>query len=79
MGDRIAQLGFEKIKTPKIKEVNELEGTDQGRKGYGSIGISAGIKENHNTSTQGQSVTTQDFKIGPDNKEANKPSQLSQA
>ena len=28
MGDRIAQLIFEKIKTPKIKETNELEGTN---------------------------------------------------
>ena len=44
MGDRIAQLVFEKIKTPEIKEVTELEGTDRGSKGYGSIGISARIK-----------------------------------
>ena len=28
MGDRIAQLIFEKIKTPMIKEMNELEGAD---------------------------------------------------
>ena len=38
MGDRIAQLIFEKIKTPKIKETNELEGTDRGVGGYGSTG-----------------------------------------
>ena len=30
MGDRIAQLIFEKIKTPIVKEMNELEGTDRG-------------------------------------------------
>ena len=45
MGDRIAQLVFEKIKTPEIKEVTELEGTDRGSKGYGSSGISAGMNE----------------------------------
>ena len=28
MGDRIAQLIFEKIKTPEIKEINNLEGAD---------------------------------------------------
>ena len=36
MGDRIAQLIFEKIKTPTIKEADDLEGTDRGAKGYGS-------------------------------------------
>ena len=36
MGDRIAQLIFEKIKTPKIKELEELDGTDRGASGYGS-------------------------------------------
>ena len=41
MGDRIAQLIFEKIKTPKIKETNELEGTDRGVGGYGSTGTKA--------------------------------------
>ena len=38
MGDRIAQLIFEKIKTPTIKELDELGGTDRGAKGYGSTG-----------------------------------------
>ena len=41
MGDKIAQLIFEKIKTPEIKEVNELEETGRGSKGYGSTGLSA--------------------------------------
>ena len=36
MGDRIAQLIFEKIKTPEIKEMNDLEGTDRGTGGYGN-------------------------------------------
>ena len=30
MGDRIAQLIFEKIETPIVKEMNDLEGTDRG-------------------------------------------------
>ena len=30
MGDRIAQLIFEKIKTLEIKETDDLEGTDRG-------------------------------------------------
>ena len=32
MGNKIAQLFFEKIKTPAIKEVNILEDTDWGIK-----------------------------------------------
>ena len=32
MGDRIAQLIFEKIKTPIVKETNDLEGNDRGKK-----------------------------------------------
>ena len=39
MGDKIAQLIFERINTPEIKETNELEGTGRGEKGYGSTGI----------------------------------------
>ena len=45
MGDRIAQLIFEKIKTPLIKEMNELGDTDRGNKGYGSSGMSTAINE----------------------------------
>ena len=41
MGDRIAQLIFEKINTPGIKETNDLKGTGRGEKGYGSMGSSA--------------------------------------
>ena len=74
MGDRIAQLVFEKIKTPEIKEVDELEGTDRGSKGYGSSGISAGINENHN-----KSVEAQDVKTGQKRNQVTKPSNLAQA
>ena len=40
MGNKIARLIFEKIKTPILKEVNDLEATRRGNKGYGSTGIS---------------------------------------
>ena len=39
MGDKIAQLIFEKIKTPELKETNELGETGRGISGYGSTGI----------------------------------------
>ena len=42
MGDKIVQLIFETIKTPVIKETNELKGTERGDKGYGNTGISVG-------------------------------------
>ena len=54
MGDRIAQLIFEKIKTPKIKEVEELGESGRGEHGYGSTGVSAG-KTNEN-----QAIKTND-------------------
>ena len=39
MGDKVAQLIFEKIKTPVIKEVDSLEETDRGNKGVGSTRV----------------------------------------
>ena len=45
MGDRIAQLIFEKIKTPEIKEMDDLEGTDRGASGYGSTGTNVVQKQ----------------------------------
>ena len=39
MGDRIAQLIFAKIKTPIVKEMNELDGTDRGVGSYSSTRI----------------------------------------
>ena len=41
MGDRIVQLIFEKIKTHKIKETNELEGTGRGTGSYGNTSVNA--------------------------------------
>ena len=41
MGDRIAQLVIEKIKTPQVKELVSLEDTDRGTKGFGSTGQNA--------------------------------------
>ena len=54
MGDKIAQLIFERINTPEIKETNELEETGQGEKGYGSTGVSqnAEIKTKPSDSTE---------------------------
>ena len=45
MGDRIAQIIFEKLKTPSVKEMNELGDTDRGNKGYGSSRVNAGEDE----------------------------------
>ena len=53
MGDRIAQLIFEKIKTPEIKEVSSLEEFGRGEQGYGSMGTSA------NKSSPNQDIKTQ--------------------
>ena len=46
MGERIAQLIFEKINTPQIKEVKSLEETRRGNSGYGSTGMNEGSKTN---------------------------------
>ena len=37
-GDRIAQLIIEKISSPEVKEVNELDDTARGDGGFGSTG-----------------------------------------
>eukprot|EP00730_Choanoeca_flexa_P011261 TRINITY_DN24216_c0_g1_i1.p1 TRINITY_DN24216_c0_g1~~TRINITY_DN24216_c0_g1_i1.p1 ORF type:complete len:159 (+),score=25.68 TRINITY_DN24216_c0_g1_i1:43-477(+) len=37
-GDRIAQLVLERIITPKVQEVEELDDTDRGAGGFGSTG-----------------------------------------
>ena len=46
MGDRIALLIFEKMKTPQIKEAESLEETRRGNSGYGSTGMNEGSKTN---------------------------------
>lgn len=38
-GDRIAQLILEKISTPEVVEVEDLDETERGEKGYGSTGV----------------------------------------
>ena len=53
VGNRIAQLIFEKIKTPEIKEMSSLEESGRGEQGYCSIGIGA------NKSSPNQDVKTQ--------------------
>ena len=59
MGDKIAQLTFEKIKTPAVlKEVDSSEETDRGNKGFGSTGI-----KTTSESESVQSVTTKQFKM----------------
>ena len=45
MGDKIVQLIFERIKTPELKETNELEETGRGSSGYGSAGVSTNKTE----------------------------------
>ena len=39
MGDRIAQLILEKIDTPPVKEVHDLDDTVRGSGGFGSTGV----------------------------------------
>ena len=39
-GDRIAQLIIEKIETPDVEEVTDLDVTDRGAGGFGSTGVS---------------------------------------
>ena len=51
MGDKVAQLIFEKIKTPKVVETDSLEETGRGDRGYGSTGIQSTEKEPRDQST----------------------------
>lgn len=39
-GDRVAQLILEKIATPDVVEVDDLDETDRGAGGFGSTGVS---------------------------------------
>ena len=45
MGDKVAQLIFEKIKTPVVVETDSLEETERGDRGYGITGIQSTEKE----------------------------------
>ena len=73
MGDKIAQLVFEKIKTPTIKETNELDGTGRGDSGYGSAGINSESKTNQDIkrSDSDQSVMTKTQGMNEDNQKQN--------
>ena len=42
MGDGIAQLILEKIDTPPVKEVQDLDETVRGSGGFGSTGVKSG-------------------------------------
>eukprot|EP00741_Cyanophora_paradoxa_P005917 tig00000949_g5735.t1 len=42
-GDRVAQLILERISTPDVVEVDDLDSTERGAGGYGSTGIKAKI------------------------------------
>ena len=42
MGDRIAQLILEKIDTPPVEEVQGLDDTVRGSRGFGSIRVKSG-------------------------------------
>ena len=41
MGDKIAQLIFEKTKTPEIADIDSLEETGRGDKGFGTTRINS--------------------------------------
>ena len=38
VGDRVAQLLLERVSVPTVEEVQELEATERGAKGFGSTG-----------------------------------------
>ena len=59
MGDKIAQLIFEKIDTPVIRETNNLEDTGRGAKGYGSTGVSQNAEIKPKTSDSKETKTTE--------------------
>ena len=73
MGDKIAHLVFEKIKTPTIKETNEVDGTGRGDSGYGSTGINSESKTNQDikSSDSDQSLMTKTQGKNEDNQKQN--------
>lgn len=42
-GDRVAQLILERIATPEVVEVENLDDTARGAGGYGSTGVGAAV------------------------------------
>ena len=80
MGDRIAHIVFEKIKTPSVKETNKLSDTDCGSKGYGSSRINAGEDEKLSKSRDDiVTAVNQDFKTDSVNESEAKFNRLAQA
>ena len=67
MGDRITQLIFEKIKTPKIKEMDDLEGTDRGAGGYGSTGTN--VVQDKNDTVSNSNLYRMNMDVKKDAKE----------
>ena len=51
VGDRIAQLILERIVTPEVVEVDDIEETERGAGGFGSTGVAAQLKENQKPSS----------------------------
>jgi len=43
VGDRIAQLILERICTPEVQEVDDLDSTARGAGGFGSTGVSSAL------------------------------------
>ena len=43
VGDRVAQLLLERVSVPAVEEVQELEATERGARGFGSTGISSAL------------------------------------
>ena len=60
MGDKIAQLVFEKNKTPKVLEMNSLDDTHRGHKGFRSTSVKATL-ESVNSVTKIQSASRDNY------------------
>ena len=56
MGDKLAQLVFERIETPAVLEFNSLNDTDRGNKGFGSTGVKT-TSESVNSVTKNNSMS----------------------
>lgn len=44
-GDRVAQLILEKIMTPEVEEVQDLDDTQRGAGGFGSTGVQGAVPQ----------------------------------
>ena len=62
MGDKIAQLFFEKIKTPTVVETDSLEETGRGDRGFGSTGIRPTETKSNNQDSVQESGSDQSIK-----------------